>query len=135
MSIAPSNVFYFAFYGFVNSIIVISIAAQLLVDFLGLIQLLTNINKAYLGMTFLAFGNSAGDFFTNPQLAKMGYGIMALSGCFAGQVFNSLVGFGLVLVFQTQKYVLNQNISKFLNIYYGVFFSIVTFSAFGSMYL
>ena len=52
-------------------------------------------------MTFLAIGNSAGgisiffklnfgfillkiDYFTNPLLAKMGYGIMALSGCFAG---------------------------------------------------
>jgi len=35
-------------------------------------------------MTFLAYGNSAGDYFTNGTLAAMGYGNMALTACYAG---------------------------------------------------
>ncbi|KAL4445116.1 hypothetical protein ABPG74_018844 [Tetrahymena malaccensis] len=102
----PSFLWIFSIFGFINSIVWISFSAQLLVDFLQLLQLVTNVNKAYLGLTFLAFGNSAGDFFTNPQLAKMGYGIMAMTGCFAGQLFNTLLGFGIALILKTKNQVI-----------------------------
>jgi len=49
-------------------------------------------------MTFLAFGNSAGDYFTNGELSKKGYGVMALTACYSGQLFNMLIGFGLTMV-------------------------------------
>lgn len=33
----------------------------------------------------------------------MGFGVMAVTGCFAGQLFNLLIGFGLALVQQTSS--------------------------------
>ena len=54
-------------------------------------------------MTFLALGNSAGDYFTNAQLSRMGFGIMALTACYAGQLFNLLIGFGLTMVIGAVK--------------------------------
>lgn len=61
-------------------------------------QTLTEISFSYLGMTFLALGNSSCDFFVDTKLAKMGFGLMALTGCFAGSVFNMIVGFGAGLI-------------------------------------
>lgn len=49
-------------------------------------------------MTFLAFGNSTCDFLVNTKLASIGYGLMAMTGCFSGTVFNMLCGFGGALV-------------------------------------
>lgn len=51
-----------------------------------------------LGATVLAFGNSLQDYFSNPNMSKKGFGIMAVSGTIAGQLFNLLIGFGLNLV-------------------------------------
>lgn len=52
-------------------------------------------------MTFLAFGNSSCDLLVNMRLAIMGYGLMAITGCFAGAVFNIFAGFGCGLIRQT----------------------------------
>lgn len=54
---------------------------------------------AFLGLTVLAWGNSVGDLFTNTAVAKQGLGTMALAGCYAGPVFNLLVGFGTSLLY------------------------------------
>ncbi|CAD8118726.1 unnamed protein product [Paramecium sonneborni] len=83
------------------SIVWCKLIVEILVDFIVLIQILTGISPSYLGMTFLAFGNSACDFLVNTQLAKMGLGIMAITGCFAGAFFNLNVGFGIALLKQT----------------------------------
>ncbi|CAD8197046.1 unnamed protein product [Paramecium octaurelia] len=83
------------------SIVWCKLIVEVLVDFIVLIQTLTGISPSYLGMTFLAFGNSACDFLVNTQLAKMGLGIMAITGCFAGAFFNLNVGFGIALLKQT----------------------------------
>ncbi|EAR85856.3 sodium calcium exchanger protein (macronuclear) [Tetrahymena thermophila SB210] len=85
------------------AIAILSVIAQVLVDFINFFQLLTSMNKTFLGMTLLALGNSATDFFTNSQLAKVGYGVMALTGCFAGQAFDLYLGFGFALVFSSYK--------------------------------
>lgn len=45
-----------------------------------------------LGLTVLAWGNSIGDFSTNMAMAKKGLANMALTACYAGPVFNLLVG-------------------------------------------
>ncbi|CAD8196675.1 unnamed protein product [Paramecium pentaurelia] len=83
------------------SIVWCKLIVEILVDFIVLIQTLTGISPSYLGMTFLAFGNSACDFLVNTQLAKMGLGIMAITGCFAGAFFNLNIGFGIALLKQT----------------------------------
>jgi Ca2+/Na+ antiporter len=51
---------------------------------LKLVGLLTGFPNTFIGLTFLAWGNSLSDAFANPALAKMGYAIMAITGCFAG---------------------------------------------------
>jgi len=38
------------------------------------------------------------DYFNDVAMAKMGFGVMAVTGCFAGQLFNLLVGFGAFLL-------------------------------------
>ena len=48
-----------------------------------------------LGLTVLAWGNSIGDFSTNMAMARKGLANMALTACYAGPVFNLLVGFPL----------------------------------------
>ncbi len=45
-----------------------------------------------LGLTVLAWGNSIGDFSTNMAMARKGLANMALTACYAGPVFNLLVG-------------------------------------------
>jgi Ca2+/Na+ antiporter len=38
------------------------------------------------------------DFLVNTQVARLGLGVMAMTGCFAGVLFNLLFGFGLGLI-------------------------------------
>mmetsp|Transcript_34679 Transcript_34679/g.52325 ORF Transcript_34679/g.52325 Transcript_34679/m.52325 type:complete len:134 (-) Transcript_34679:120-521(-) len=47
-----------------------------------------------MGLTVLAWGNSMGDLSTNVTMARKGLANMALTACFAGPVFNMLVGLG-----------------------------------------
>ena len=51
-----------------------------------------------LGLTVLAWGNSIGDFSTNMAMARKGLANMALTACYAGPVFNLLVGCLLIFV-------------------------------------
>jgi sodium/potassium/calcium exchanger 6 len=54
-----------------------------------------------LGITVLAWGNSAPDFFNNLSRAKEGDGAMSIAACYAGPIFNVLIGFGFSLLFTT----------------------------------
>jgi len=67
-------------------------------NFLELLALISGLRQDFLGLTFLAWGNSLGDLFANSALSKKGYGVMAVTGCFAGQLFNLLIGFGIALI-------------------------------------
>mmetsp|Transcript_23718 Transcript_23718/g.27419 ORF Transcript_23718/g.27419 Transcript_23718/m.27419 type:complete len:130 (-) Transcript_23718:103-492(-) len=48
-----------------------------------------------MGLTVLAWGNSMGDLSANMTMAKKGLANMAITACFAGPVFNILIGLGL----------------------------------------
>lgn len=95
---APPTLIIFVFFGTVLSVLWTKLCVEMMIDFMLLIQTLTGVSFAYLGMTFLALGNSAGDYLVNTQVARLGYGLMALTGCFAGAVFNLLMGFGSALI-------------------------------------
>ena len=72
-----------------------------LINLLELVQLLTNINPIFLGMTCLAWANSIGDYMSITTFAKRGGASTAVSGIFSGQLFNFSIGFGASLLIQS----------------------------------
>ncbi|KAH0994796.1 hypothetical protein GBA52_018660 [Prunus armeniaca] len=86
---------------FVMSVFWISTTAGELLNCLAALGSLLELPPALLGLTVLAWGNSVGDLVADVALAKAGHPAMAMAGCFAGPMFNMLVGLGTALVIQT----------------------------------
>lgn len=99
---APSDPLFFTAWSllaFVMCICWVYMLAGELITCLSVLGLIMKLPPAFLGLTVLAWGNSVGDYFTNTSVAKQGLGSMAIAGCYAGPVFNILIGFGLSLVY------------------------------------
>lgn len=86
------------FVAFCACIMWIDILAAALIFFLSTLGELLSIPSSFLGLTVLAWGNSVGDWCTNTTLAKQGKGVMALSGCYGGPIFNVFIGLGITLL-------------------------------------
>ncbi|KAG2405409.1 hypothetical protein LR48_Vigan03g198500 [Vigna angularis] len=87
--------------GFAMSVTWTYIIAAELVSVLVSIGSIIGVSPSVLGLTVLAWGNSLGDFIANGAMALNGGadGVqMAISGCYAGPMFNTLMGLGLPLV-------------------------------------
>eukprot|EP00541_Cyclophora_tenuis_P007280 CAMPEP_0116554354 /NCGR_PEP_ID=MMETSP0397-20121206/7548_1 /TAXON_ID=216820 /ORGANISM="Cyclophora tenuis, Strain ECT3854" /LENGTH=254 /DNA_ID=CAMNT_0004079511 /DNA_START=28 /DNA_END=790 /DNA_ORIENTATION=- len=83
-----------ALYGFIVAATWIDFVADHLVDLLQFIGIVCRIPGSIMGLTILAWGNSMGDLSADVTMARKGLANMAMTACFAGPVFNILVGLG-----------------------------------------
>ena len=84
-----------AFYGFVIAATWIDFIADRLVSLLDFLGIVCHVPGSIMGLTILAWGNSMGDLSANITMARKGLANMAITACFAGPVFNILIGMAL----------------------------------------
>jgi len=81
-----------AFYGFIVAATWIDFIADQLVSLLAFVGIVSKIPSSVMGLTILAWGNSMADLSANLTMARKGLANMAMTACFAGPVFNILIG-------------------------------------------
>lgn len=81
-----------ALYGFIVAATWIDWIADHLVALLEFLGIVCRIPGSIMGLTILAWGNSMGDLSANMTMARKGLANMAMTACFAGPVFNVLIG-------------------------------------------
>ena len=106
----PKIMHFYTLYSFLITIAWLTLICAILINLLELLQLLTDINPVFLGLTFLAWANSIGgskyvniDYLSIVRFARFGNAETAVAGIFSGQLFNFLIGFGFSLLIQSSS--------------------------------
>eukprot|EP00742_Colponemidia_sp_Colp-10_P006777 GILJ01007263.1.p1 GENE.GILJ01007263.1~~GILJ01007263.1.p1 ORF type:complete len:707 (+),score=90.58 GILJ01007263.1:33-2123(+) len=99
----PRYVGLLCLFAFALSVVWIFLVAEQLVAALAAVAKIIGISPAILGLTIVAWGNSVGDLVANTAIARKGNADMAVTGCFAGPMFNMLIGLGVSLLIATRK--------------------------------
>lgn len=87
--------------GFMMSVMWTYIVAEELVSLLVSLGSVFGVSPSVLGLTVLAWGNSLGDLIANVAMAVRGGpdgAQIAIAGCYAGPMFNTVIGIGFPLV-------------------------------------
>ena len=84
--------------GIISGLIWTYVLIGLLIDLLNCMGVIMNLDKTYLGLTILAIGNALPDALTTITFVKQGFGTLAISGGYAGQLFGLLIGFGVSML-------------------------------------
>ena len=94
---APSYLLIFMFIGFIQSVQWMWFLCNISVDIFKLFIELSEIEPAYVGLTFMACANSIGDIVSDTTMARLGYSVMAITAAFAGPIFNIMMGMGITM--------------------------------------
>eukprot|EP00298_Acanthocystis_sp_HF-20_P008229 c17559_g1_i1.p1 GENE.c17559_g1_i1~~c17559_g1_i1.p1 ORF type:complete len:561 (+),score=197.58 c17559_g1_i1:107-1789(+) len=87
--------------GFFSAAIWVNLFANELVDLLSTIGRILSISEVVMGATVLAWGNCIGDLTSDILLAKNKREGTAITACFAGPMFNLLIGLGSGTIIKT----------------------------------
>jgi Ca2+/Na+ antiporter len=88
---------------FIGAVGWLGLVAQEIVELLSTIGIMFNVSPTFLGLTVLAIGNSLPDAISNYSLASKGFMAMAYSAIWSAPVLSNTFGFGLSVIFATQK--------------------------------
>jgi len=94
---APNFLIAFMFIGFIQSVQWMWFLCNISVDIFKLFIELSEVEPAYVGLTFMAGANSIGDIVSDITMARMGYSVMAITAAFAGPIFNIMMGVGITM--------------------------------------
>lgn len=93
----PDFLLIFMFIGFIQSVQWMWFLCNISVDIFKFFVELSNIQPAYVGLTFMAIANSIGDIISDTTMARLGYSVMAITAAFAGPIFNIMLGVGITM--------------------------------------
>ena len=97
----PSLIPVYTLYSFIITCVWLTLICSILINLFELLQLLSEINTVFLGLTVFAGVGSIGDYLTIVRFARVGNASTAIAGVFPGQLFNFLLGFGISLILQS----------------------------------